>query len=282
VEALAALILLVGVTVTSFATGELVIYLLFPILFWVAIRFRQPGIVIAGLLASSAAIWFTARGNGPFIGGSDDAELLRSQLFVGVATVTGLVVAALATERSRVLEQLHFLAGHDSLTGLVNRRRFAEELDRWLSFRDRYGGGGAVLVIDVDHFKEVNDTLGHSVGDEMLATVAKLLRNRLRKSDVIARLGGDEFVVLLPTADEDDALKVAEDLRQTVHDYGPVVSSAGTVGVTVTIGVGPLQSGDIDADAVVRRADAAMYEGKHAGRDRVLLELAPVAAPPPV
>ena len=173
------------------------------------------------------------------------------------------------TERKRFEAQLEFMADHDPLTGLANRRKFEEELDRHVAQVKRYGAEGALLVLDIDHFKQVNDTLGHNVGDELIVSIAGVLRERLRDSDVLARLGGDEFAVLLPKADEAEAAQVARALVLAVR------SSAALLGgerkkVTTSAGVA-LLDGDIEelsAETILIEADLAMYDAKEAGRDR--------------
>lgn len=171
-----------------------------------------------------------------------------------------------ASERNRFETELLHLASHDSLTGLLNRRRFGEELDRELALARRYGSAGAALILDLDHFKYVNDSLGHSVGDELIARVAAAFRERLRETDVIARLGGDEFGVILPRADEQRALGVAEDLLAAAREQLTVQSRR----VTVSIGVAPFHGdGELTAEDLLVEADIAMYDAKEAGRDRV-------------
>src|SRR5207302_3993463 len=120
-------------------------------------------------------------------------------------------------ERKQFAGHLEHLADHDALTGLFNRRRFVRELSRQMSYARRYAEGGAVLFLDLDNFKDVNDTLGHQAGDELIASVAHLLGARLRDTDVFARLGGDEFAVLLPRVGADEAEAVADDLMQAVR-----------------------------------------------------------------
>src|SRR5215218_10381379 len=124
-----------------------------------------------------------------------------------------------ALERAEKTEaELRFLADHDSLTGLVNRRRFRAELDQYVSFAARYGGRGAVMVIDIDGLKEVNDQLGHQAGDRRIRRVAEILRERVRATDIVARLSGDEFAVLMPQSDTAGAMQLGEDLRSQVAE----------------------------------------------------------------
>jgi diguanylate cyclase len=272
IEAVLLLVLLCGASLVVLGSNRNFVYVLFPILFYIASRFRQPGTVLAGLIVSGIAVWFTARGHGPFIGGSADAELLRAQAFVGVATITGLVLAALATERSKVEKQLRHLADHDPLTGLFNRRRFAEELERWVSYGSRYGERGAVLVIDVDNLKKVNDVFGHAAGDDLLARVGGLLADRLRETDVLARLGGDEFTVLLRRADENDARTVATDLLERVREDAAVMRGDRAIQTTLSIGVASFGHGVLDADRILARADRAMYLAKAAGRNQLQVD----------
>jgi diguanylate cyclase len=270
VEAVAFAAALALVTVVAFSSRVSFAYVVIPILLWIAVRFRQPGTAVAGLIASAIAIWMTAHGRGPFIGGSSDAELLRAQLFVGVATLSGLVASALGTERGHAEERLRELADHDALTGVFNRRRFAEELERWIAYCSRYGGHGAVLVIDVDHFKGINDALGHAVGDQALARLGALLRERARSTDVVARLGGDEFTILLPHAEEEQAAELAVALLDKVRREGGAIGSGRSLPITVSIGIGLFgRDLDLDSEQVLRQADFAMYEAKEAGRDRV-------------
>src|SRR5215203_2202589 len=125
----------------------------------------------------------------------------------------------------------------DPLTGLLNRRRLEEELERHASQVRRYGAEGALLVLDVDHFKYVNDALGHRAGDELISSIAAVLRARLRSSDIVARLGGDEFALLLPKAGAREAQKVADDLLTAVREHSVVVGEGQRRRVTASVGV---------------------------------------------
>jgi diguanylate cyclase (GGDEF)-like protein/PAS domain S-box-containing protein len=173
------------------------------------------------------------------------------------------------TERRRYEAELRHLADHDPLTGLLNRRSFERELERHVARVERYGPRGAAMVLDLDHFKTINDTLGHGVGDELITRVAQALRLRLRTSDVVARLGGDEFAVLLPEGGREEAIEVAEEVLATVRGQAVVASSGHARRVSASLGVALLDPGRrLTPDAVLVEADLAMSEAKEAGRDR--------------
>ena len=173
------------------------------------------------------------------------------------------------TERNQFEAQLQFLADHDPLTGLMNRRKFESELERHVLHVKRYGPEGALLVLDLDNFKSINDMLGHSAGDQLIVSTAGLIRSRLRDSDTLARLGGDEFAVILPRADQQQAADVAQALVEAVSRNILVVAGE-RKSVTTSIGVVMFNS-DIElltGESVLIEADLAMYDAKEAGRDR--------------
>jgi diguanylate cyclase (GGDEF)-like protein/PAS domain S-box-containing protein len=172
------------------------------------------------------------------------------------------------TERRSFEAELRFLADHDALTGLPNRRRFHDELQRHLAFTARYGGVGAVLLFDLDNFKYLNDTQGHKAGDRYLISLAGVLKDRLRQTDVVARLGGDEFGVLLPAAGPVQARRVAELLAEAVRDHAPLVAGQ-PVKLSTSIGIACFGHGSADPDELLAAADLAMYDAKETGRDRI-------------
>jgi diguanylate cyclase (GGDEF)-like protein/PAS domain S-box-containing protein len=174
------------------------------------------------------------------------------------------------TDRKRAETKLRDLAEHDSLTGLLNRRRFDEELDEALVRLRRRRGAAALLLLDLDHFKLVNDTHGHKTGDDVLVAVASVLRKRLRAADVIGRIGGDEFAVLLDSADAEAAAAMGRELVESLHELR-VPAGHAEVRVTASIGIVVLDAELADEAAALIAADRALYRAKNDGRDRVAL-----------
>ncbi|HEX7280092.1 MAG TPA: EAL domain-containing protein [Solirubrobacterales bacterium] len=185
------------------------------------------------------------------------------------AVVQGALQRAEKTEA-----ELRYLADHDPLTGLLNRRRFRSELDQYVSFTARYGGRGAVMVIDIDGLKEINDRYGHQTGDTLIRRVSEILGERVRATDLVARLSGDEFAVLMPQTDTAGALQLGEDLRSQVAEGLPLNSEMSTA--TISVGIAMFGSQDsAGAEAVLVAADQAMYQAKAEGRNRIMLFHAP-------
>ena len=172
------------------------------------------------------------------------------------------------TDRKRAETKLRDLAEHDSLTGLLNRRRFDEELDEALVRLRRNRGPAALVLIDLDRFKHVNDTRGHKAGDDVLVAVAGVLRHRLRAADVIGRIGGDEFAAVLDGADLQAATYVCRQIADALHQLRVPAGDA-QVQVTASIGVIALDPAMADDAAALIEADRALYRAKHEGRDRI-------------
>lgn len=195
------------------------------------------------------------------------------------------------TERKRLEEQVRQLAFHDPLTHLANRRLMLEHLDQAMSASKRSHHHGALLFLDLDNFKSLNDTHGHSVGDLLLIEVAERLKACVREADTVARFGGDEFVVLLceldtqPAEASEQAIAVAEKIRIRLSDLyvlqaAPSGPATGTIEhqCTASIGVAIFRGRDESQSSVIDRADAAMYQAKKDGRNRIRLAPCPVEA----
>jgi len=180
-----------------------------------------------------------------------------------------LVVLRDVTERKQAEQKLQHLAITDPLTGIFNRRHFFMLAQRELERSRRAGCCMAVILFDVDHFKTVNDTYGHSVGDQVLQTLTERCQKILRAYDVIGRYGGEEFVILLPEADTARAIHVGERLRESIAEPA-FETSAGPAQVTISVGVASLEPSDeLSLDKLMDHADQAMYEAKQGGRNQV-------------
>jgi diguanylate cyclase (GGDEF)-like protein/PAS domain S-box-containing protein len=174
------------------------------------------------------------------------------------------------TQRKALEAELKRLATTDPLTGVANRRRFLQEMEMELIRHKRFRKPASFLLLDLDHFKQVNDTRGHAVGDLALKHLAELARLRLRRLDLFGRLGGEEFGILLPGTDHQGALALAEIFRGQVAS-SPAQADSGPVPLTVSIGATTFHPGDPDPDSILARADAALYRAKENGRNRVEL-----------
>ena len=178
--------------------------------------------------------------------------------------VVGVAIAGLSQLR-RTQSQLRLLATHDPLTTVLNARAFASQLAQELGRNRRYGRPLALIYIDLDDFKKVNDAHGHATGDAVLRLVADAMRSAVRQADVVGRLGGDEFGVLMPETDGTLAHAVANRLAAGIRTV-----FRGTPSVTASIGVVAVTGTEAGSDDLLRKADQAMYEAKRAGKDRVV------------
>lgn len=185
----------------------------------------------------------------------------------GAQPVVGVVVDV--SERRRMLDEIYRLARTDSLTGLWNRGYFMEMACRELARGRREATPLSLIMIDVDHFKKVNDTHGHEAGDEALRCLAEVLTLSVRDGDLLARLGGEEFVALLPNARLADACSVAERIRQGIAARELDCRSGACFGLTVSVGVATHRDRETPLEELLRCADEALYAAKRGGRDRV-------------
>ena len=175
---------------------------------------------------------------------------------------------AIAIENSRLFNEVQLLAITDSLTGLYNRRKFDELATSEFTRAKRYRRPLCAIMIDLDQFKQVNDTYGHIVGDQALSNVASLCKDNLRNIDILARFGGEEFVILLPETKIAEARLTAERLRIDCQDtdFG---TTRGSISLTISLGLVELDSSCKTLEELITRADQALYASKHAGRNMV-------------
>jgi len=174
------------------------------------------------------------------------------------------------SETVRLQQELQVQANRDFLTEIANRRYFFHLGARELARAERYASDVSLIMLDIDHFKMVNDTHGHAIGDVVLKAVAQICKKGLREIDILGRIGGEEFAILLPQTSGDTAREVAERIRNTVQDAGvPVGNGAPAIQVTVSMGVSTEKAAQASLDDLLQSADTALYHAKHTGRNRV-------------
>ena len=175
------------------------------------------------------------------------------------------------TEEFHLRSKLEQLANSDPLTNLYNRRSFNAFSEHEFSRAMRYFGSLSLMIIDIDLFKNVNDTYGHLVGDEVIKRVAAVCDEHIREADILARIGGEEFAILLPDTDIDSAFKLAERLRlaQQIGTHSTMLNDEALPGITISIGVASIQLKDRSFADMFARADKALYSSKHVGRNSV-------------
>ena len=204
-----------------------------------------------------------------------DVSLTLSPIRDSDGTVIGLsTIARDIGVRLHYQQQLRFLAEHDPLTGARNRRRFEQDVSDQISRSHRYGEQAALLFVDVDGFKHINDRYGHHTGDKTLKAIVVALNNRLRKDDIVARVGGDEFCVLLPYASASQAHAIAEDLQRVIGSAFPLDSDAVSgLELSASIGVVEINDQTESVDDIMAAADRAMYRSK---ADATLRDIGPI------
>lgn len=264
-----------------------------------ALTAEQPGPPQPLLISRSEfGLWFLHKGMASFGDTAETREVSAISERIDAALRERLPTAANAGERRLLLDQLRALAeqirslvsimfdgigdlesGRDALTRLLNRRFLPTILRREISLQANTGRQFAVLMIDLDHFKSINDTHGHAAGDRALQHVASLLMENTRGSDYLFRYGGEEFVVVLGSVDEVEALGIAEGLRRAIAASPVALGDSLRLPVTASLGVA-MQDGHPDYERVLARADAAMYQAKRGGRDRVVLAGSDMPDPP--
>jgi diguanylate cyclase (GGDEF)-like protein len=268
-----ALISLLALGPWRFGWNDGLLFLTLPVLIVIALRYGTRGAAAGVLMIALIVETVTASDAGPFGGKGAFSGLFMAQMFVAMSAVTAMTVAVLTGElvrRERLEAELRALALRDSLTGLANRRLLFDRIEHASRRLKRRPGMLALLFIDLDGFKAINDTYGHATGDALLVKSAERLRASVRDQDTVARLGGDEFLVLVDDiAGEDDALRLA---ARIVEAFDPPFAAHGSsIGVTASVGVTTATSPVADPSTLVSSADGAMYHAKRAGGRRVAI-----------
>ena len=195
---------------------------------------------------------------------------VRKTLYINLVVclvITLLVVVLMNVSLSRYQKRIEQMAATDKLTGMLNRHGFGILLARLVAEYGRQPRPVSILLLDLDHFKQVNDQHGHAAGDQVLCNVARQLQQSLRKSDIAVRWGGEEFLVVLDRCDLAEARQIAEKIRGRIAHH-PVDANGKRIGLTISVGVSGLRAGELPEQAI-GRADTALYQAKNDGRDRV-------------
>nr|WP_290665439.1 diguanylate cyclase [Ardenticatena sp.] len=201
-----------------------------------------------------------------FISKPFDADILLARIHIGQR-----IVELEESLRQNIAEMEH-LAAYDMLTGFLNRRAAIERIDALLDHARRQQSPVGICMLDIDHFKQINDTFGHLAGDEALRVVTTRLRANVRPYDIIGRWGGEEFIVVLPDTPAEKVAEVATRLLKVVRDTPIPVSEKTSVPLTISIGALAIQHPQKTLDAYIALADAALYEAKAAGRNQVVMK----------
>jgi diguanylate cyclase (GGDEF)-like protein len=233
-----------------------------PAMIWAAFRFRPRRAQLATCLLAAMAIHGTLRGYGPFVRATENESLLLALAYTGVMAVMTLLLATVVEEHMRSTEQIRQMAVTDPLTGLANYRKLLDVLDAEIKRCDRTGRPFAVVLLDMDGLKKINDALGHLVGSRALCRLARVLRSRCRATDTPARYGGDEFAVVLPEAGARAAEQVAERIRRYL------ASETEHPAISVSTGAAVFPANGKTTDEILRAADAALYRMKFQNAQR--------------
>jgi diguanylate cyclase (GGDEF)-like protein len=240
-------------------------FLCAPILIWSAYRFSPREAATALVVLSGIAIHGTLRGHGPFVRASGNDSLLLLQAFLAIKAMMTLALAAVVSERKKAEEEMRWLAVTDAVTGLANYRRFIDALEGEIRRSERSGRLFALLVLDLDNLKKVNDRHGHLVGTRALCRLADVLRMNCRAVDTAARFGGDEFALILIETGEVSARQVAFRISAGLASDGQKPE------LSVSVGVAMYPHDGDTLEALLRAADSSMYDTKRRGGKKTLV-----------
>ncbi|AMC33623.1 GGDEF domain-containing protein [Janthinobacterium sp. B9-8] len=278
---------LLFIVVLGFTVHNYLMMLVLPVLLLIAIHFRLAGTSIALFLLFTLSVMGTAYQSGPFIHFNPMISFINLQLFLFSVGLTLHYLALLqellnqskiqleteVANRTEALAaanlRLEELVTTDELTGVANRREWQRRCEEAITYARRYQQPLSILLIDIDHFKNVNDHHGHLAGDLILKELCRICTAELRATDSFARWGGEEFVLLLPGTTQAEAMLAGNKLRQSVEEQAQVEFEEKKIRITISIGVAMLEDSDPSLDCLLNRADQAMYAAKAAGRNQV-------------
>jgi diguanylate cyclase (GGDEF)-like protein len=287
------LALLCAIIALGFTLYTYLMMLILPVLLLIAIRFRLAGTALALFVVFTLSIIGSAYHFGPFINKNSMLSFVNLQLFLFCVGLTLHYLALLqellnqshiqleteVANRTEALaaanQRLKELVTTDELTGVANRREWQRRCDEAIIYARRYEQPLSILLIDIDHFKQVNDQHGHLAGDLTLKELCRICTTELRATDSFARWGGEEFVLLLPGTVQAEAMLAGNKLRLAIEEQALVQFEEKTIQITISIGVAMLEDSDSSLDHLLNRADQAMYAAKAAGRNQVQCALSP-------
>jgi diguanylate cyclase (GGDEF)-like protein len=253
-------------------------FIVLPFIIWAAFRFSQRQVTAAIAAVCAIAVWYAIDGLDSPTLYFENETLLVLLAFISVVATTGLVLNAVVGERSRAMEELGKVlddlqeqAIRDPLTNLLNRRHLREFLPREITRCIRKHTSLAVIMIDIDHFKRVNDGFGHEAGDLVLVEIAAFLKDHIRGSDIAFRYGGEEFALVLGDATVENAQRKAEEIGAAIRSHDFTYGDQPLGKVTASFGVALFPDHADGPDALMRASDDALYQAKSAGRDRVVV-----------
>ncbi|WP_229447134.1 GGDEF domain-containing protein [Nitratireductor sp. B36] len=240
-----------------------------PALLWAAIVYPR---FVTILLTSAFSFWsliaLSADLFNYMAGASAENALISMRLGVSLITLAPLMLASAMAKQKDLIAQLSHLARHDPLSCLLNRRAFGEEAQKLARYCAKQSHPYSALMLDIDHFKSINDRFGHATGDQVISIAAEKISSCLRSADIIGRVGGEEFAILLPKCTREQALEIAERIRRAFAQAQVTPDNRAPISVTVSVGLAASHDGSADVEALMEEADKALYRAKHLGRNR--------------
>lgn len=240
-----------------------------PALLWAAIVYpRFVTVLLTSVFSFWSLIALSANLFDKMVDVSAEGALISMRLGVSLITLAPLMLASAMAKQKDLIAQLSHLARHDPLSNLLNRRAFGEEALRLARSCARQAQPYSVLMLDIDHFKSINDRFGHATGDQVISIAAARISACLRGNDIIGRVGGEEFAILLPKCRREQALEVAERIRSAFSQAPVKPERQVAIPVTVSVGLASSEDGSATIEALLEEADRALYRAKHLGRNR--------------